>query len=139
MSFWAARRGCEDAVDRQIPLFVKIAPDLDDEEIIEIVELTKELRLAGIVATNTTIAHELGEGGVSGAPLASRALEVVRLVADHLDDDQILIGAGGVFTEDDALRMLDAGADLVEAFTAFVFEGPSWPGHVNRALARIRS
>lgn len=135
----AARRGCEEGTDRQIPLFVKIAPDLDDAQIIEIVELTEELSLAGIVATNTTIAHDLGEGGVSGAPLAARALDVVRLVADHLNDDQILIGAGGIFTEGDALRMLDAGADLVEAFTAFVFEGPSWPGHVNRALARIRS
>lgn len=135
----AARRGCEEGIDRQIPLFVKIAPDLNDAQIIEIVELTEELSLAGIVATNTTIAHDLGEGGVSGAPLAARALDVVRLVADHLNDDQILIGSGGIFTEGDALRMLDAGADLVEAFTAFVFEGPSWPGHVNRALARIRS
>lgn len=86
----AARRGCEaGAPDRVMPLFVKIAPDLADEDIISVVELTKELGLAGVVATNTTINHDLGEGGVSGAPLLPRALEVVSLVARHLDDEQI--------------------------------------------------
>ncbi|WP_115727483.1 quinone-dependent dihydroorotate dehydrogenase [Actinomyces culturomici] len=135
----AARRGCEASVEREMPLFVKIAPDLDDSDIAAIVDLTKELGLAGVVATNTTIDHGLGDGGVSGAPLRDRALEVVRFVAERLDDDQILIGTGGIFTEADARAMLDAGADLVEAFTAFVFEGPSWPGEVNRALARGRA
>lgn len=135
----AARRGCEAAVSRRVPLLVKIAPDLADAEILEIVELSKELGLEGIVATNTTIAHDLGEGGVSGAPLRARALEVVRLVAERLDDDQLLIGTGGIFSAADARAMLAAGADLVEAFTAFVFEGPSWPGEVNRALAEARA
>lgn len=132
----AARRGCEAGVERPMPLFVKIAPDLADEEVLEITELTKELGLAGVVATNTTIDHGFGEGGVSGAPLRERSLEVVRLVASRLDDDQILIGTGGIFTEDDARAMLGAGADLVEAFTAFISEGPSWPGEMNRALSR---
>lgn len=133
----AARRGCEaGAPDRAMPLFVKIAPDLADEDILAVVELTKELGLAGVVATNTTINHDLGEGGVSGAPLLPRALEVVALVARHLDDSQILIGTGGVSSAEDALRMIAAGADLVEAFSAFIFEGPSWPGEVSRALQR---
>ena len=133
----AARRGCEaGAPDRVMPLFVKLAPDLADEDIVAIVELTKELGLAGVVATNTTINHDLGEGGVSGAPLLPRALEVVSLVARHLDDDQILIGTGGISSPEDALRMISAGADLVEAFSAFIFEGPSWPGEVSRALQR---
>ena len=119
----AARRGCEaGAPDRSMPLFVKIAPDLADEDIVAIVELTKELGLAGVVATNTTINHDLGPGGVSGAPLLGRA--------------QILIGTGGVSSQADALRMIGAGADLVEAFSAFIFEGPSWPGEVSRALQR---
>ena len=122
-----------------MPLFVKIAPDLSDEEICQIVELAKELDLAGVVATNTTINHEFGEGGVSGAPLRDRALEVVSLVASHLRDDQILIGTGGVFGESDARAMLAAGADLVEVFTAFVFEGPSWPGEMNRALSKAHA
>lgn len=133
----AARRGCQaGAPDRDMPLFIKIAPDLADEDIIAIVELTKELGLAGVVATNTTINHDLGSGGVSGAPLFERALEVVALVSHHLDDSQILIGTGGVSSPQDALRMLDAGADLLEAFSAFIFEGPSWPGTVSRALQR---
>ena len=119
-----------------MPLFVKIAPDLADEDIVAIVELTKELGLAGMVATNTTINHDLGEGGVSGAPLLPRALAVISLVARHLNDDQILIGTGGVSSPEDALRMIGAGADLVEAFSAFIFEGPSWPGEVSRALQR---
>ena len=135
----AARRGCEAGVERRMPLFVKIAPDLSDEEICQIVELAKELDLAGVVATNTTINHEFGEGGVSGAPLRERALEVVSLVASHLRDDQILIGTGGVFGESDARAMLAAGADLVEVFTAFVFEGPSWPGEMNRALSKAHA
>jgi len=96
----------------------------------------EELGLAGVVATNTTINHDLGEGGVSGAPLLPRALEVVSLVARHLDDEQILIGTGGISSPEDALRMIGAGADLVEAFSAFIFEGPSWPGEVSRALQR---
>ena len=133
----AARRGCEaGAPDRSMPLFVKIAPDLADEDIVAIVELTKELGLAGVVATNTTIDHDLGPGGVSGAPLLGRALGVISLVAAHLDDSQILIGTGGVSSQADALRMIGAGADLVEAFSAFIFEGPSWPGEVSRALQR---
>lgn len=131
----AARRGSDaGAPDRHMPLFVKIAPDLSDDDIIAVTALSKELGLTGIVATNTTIAHDLGDGGVSGAPLYQRALDVVRLVADHLDDDQLLIGTGGISTPEDAARMLNAGADLVEAFSAFIYEGPSWPGEMNRAL-----
>ncbi len=131
----ATQKGCA-AAKRDVPIFVKIAPDLTDTQILQIVALTKELGLSGIVATNTTIAHDLGDGGVSGAPLRTRALDVVRLVAAHLNDDQVLIGTGGIFNADDARAMFAAGADLVEAFTAFVFEGPSWPGEVNRKLAR---
>lgn len=131
----AARAGCEDAVSRRMPLFVKIAPDLGNEDIVKVVALTQELGMEGIVATNTTIAHDYGEGGVSGRPLFERALEVVALVAEHLGDDQILIGTGGITTVDDAKRMLDAGADLIEGLSAFVSQGPTWPGRMNRALA----
>ena len=92
--------------------------------------------LAGVVATNTTVDHDLGQGGVSGAPLRERALDVIRLVAANLDDSQLLIGTGGVSSPADARRMLGAGADLVEAFTAFIYEGPTWPGALARALQR---
>lgn len=131
----AAREGLEDAVPRRVPLLVKIAPDLSGDDVVAVADLTRELGLEGVVATNTTIDHDLGQGGVSGEPLLPRALEVVRLVGEHLDDDQLLIATGGISTPRDARRMLDAGADLVEAFTAFVFQGPTWPGSMNRALA----
>ncbi|QWW20424.1 quinone-dependent dihydroorotate dehydrogenase [Schaalia sp. 19OD2882] len=131
----AARLGCEESCTRRIPLLVKISPDLADEDVVAVAELARELGLEGIVATNTTTAHDMGEGGLSGRPLKERALEVVRLVARHMDDDQVLIGVGGISDQEDALDMLEAGADLVEAFTAFVYEGPSWPGRINRALA----
>lgn len=131
----AARAGCEDAVDRRMPLFIKIAPDLSNEDIVTIVELTQELGVEGIVATNTTITHDYGEGGVSGQPLFERALEVVGLIAEHLTEDQILIGTGGITTVEDAQQMLDAGADLIEGLSAFVSQGPTWPGRMNRSLA----
>ncbi len=133
----AARQGLEEAVaTRRVPLFVKIAPDLADDDIRAVVALSRELDLEGIVATNTTIDHDLGEGGVSGRPLFARALEVVTLVARHLDEGQTLIATGGIGDVEDARAMLAAGADLLEAFTAFVFEGPTWPGALNRALTR---
>lgn len=133
----AAREGLEESVTRRrVPLFVKIAPDLADEDILRVVGLSRELGLEGIVATNTTIDHDLGDGGVSGRPLFSRALEVVSLVATHLGEDQTLIATGGITSVEDAQAMLAAGADLLEAFTAFVFEGPTWPGALNRTLAR---
>ena len=133
----AARDGSRQACpDRDIPLFVKIAPDLSDEEIVGVCALSRSMRLAGVVATNTTVDHDLGQGGVSGAPLRERALDVIRLVAANLDDSQLLIGTGGVSSPADARRMLGAGADLVEAFTAFIYEGPTWPGALARALQR---
>lgn len=133
----AAREGLEESVPaRRVPLFVKIAPDLADEDVVAVVELSRELGLEGIVATNTTIDHDLGDGGVSGRPLFARALEVVALVASNLGEDQTLIATGGITDPADARAMLDAGADLLEAFTAFVFEGPTWPGRMNRLLNR---
>lgn len=131
----AARKGCEEATERRMPLFVKIAPDLVDEDIVAVVKLTQELQIEGIVATNTTINHSLGEGGVSGRPLFDRSLEVVRLIAQHLSPEQTLIAAGGITTVDEAIAMLDAGADLLEGLSAFVHQGPAWPGKMNRALA----
>ncbi len=133
----AARRGCQQgAPDRRVPLFVKISPDLSDGDIVEVVALTRELGLEGVVATNTTVQHDLGDGGVSGPPLFPRALEVVRLVDAHLGDDQTLIATGGIDSPDRARQMFDAGADLVEAFTAFIYQGPTWPGRMNRHIAR---
>lgn len=118
----------------QLPVFVKIAPDLADEDVIAVAQLAMDEGLAGVVATNTTIKHDLGAGGVSGAPLRSRALEVVKVLRANLSPEQTIIGVGGISTPDDARAMLAAGANLIEGFSAFIYEGPAWPARLNREL-----
>ena len=132
-----ARAGAESATagGRRVPLLVKIAPDLADVDIDAVAELAIELGLDGIVATNTTIAHDRGEGGLSGPPLAARALEVVARLRARVGDDMCVIGVGGVTSAADVRAMLDAGATLVQAYTALVYQGPFWPSSVTRRLA----
>ena len=130
----AVREHAAYAAGRDVPVLVKIAPDLADGDVDAVARLAVELELAGVVATNTTIAHDHGPGGLSGAPLLPRALEVVRRVRGVLGPDRIVIGVGGIGDAGDAQAMLDAGATLVQAYTAFVYGGPSWPGRLNRTL-----
>ncbi|MBR5950658.1 MAG: quinone-dependent dihydroorotate dehydrogenase [Actinomycetaceae bacterium] len=133
---WATRKGAEEAGAGNVPILVKIAPDLADEDIDAVAHMVVEEKLDGVVATNTTIKHEHGEGGVSGAPVRERALEVVSRLRAILGRDYIIIGVGGIFTVADAEAMIAAGADLIEILTSFITEGPLLPGHLNRALAR---
>jgi dihydroorotate dehydrogenase len=120
------------------PVLVKIAPDLSDEDILAACDLVIELSLAGVVATNTTIRrdelqaekHQAETGGLSGPVLLKRALEVVGLVRSRLGKDRTVIGVGGVSTASDYQQMLKAGADLVQAYTGFVYGGPLWPRRV---------
>lgn len=130
-----------------VPLLVKIAPDLDDEAIRRIAELAARTGLAGVIATNTTIdrgglrasarvVEAYGAGGLSGAPLRSRSLEVLRIVRAALPEDRCVVSVGGVTTADDVRARLDAGADLVQGYTAFLYEGPGWAARINRELAR---
>lgn len=118
----------------ELPVFVKIAPDLADTDVVKVAELAVAENLAGVVATNTTIQHDLGRGGISGEPLRQRALEVVALLRGHLPPDKTIIGVGGVTTAADAQAMLDAGANLIEGFSAFIYEGPGWAARLNREL-----
>ena len=122
---------------RVVPVLVKIAPDLADDDVEAVARLAVELGLAGVVATNTTIDHdhEHGAGGLSGPPLHARAVEVVRLVREVLGPEPVVIGVGGIASAADARELLDAGATLVQAYTAFIYSGPGWPGKVNRALS----
>ena len=131
------------------PLLVKIAPDLSDDEVGAISLLAVELGLAGLIATNTTISRDglrtdpavidaAGAGGLSGAPLQSRALEVLRLVRATVPADFAVISAGGVETAADVRERLDAGATLVQGYTAFLYRGPLWGRQINRGLARGR-
>ncbi|PKQ18500.1 MAG: dihydroorotate dehydrogenase (quinone) [Actinobacteria bacterium HGW-Actinobacteria-8] len=132
-----ARAGAGEAVrGRKVPLLVKISPDLADDDIDAVADLALELGLDGIVATNTTIGHERGPGGLSGPPLLSRSVEVIARLRVRVGGDMCLIGVGGIATADDARAMLDAGATLVQAYTALVYEGPFWPSRVNRQLAK---
>jgi len=130
------RRAADEAVpERRVPLLVKIAPDLADEDVDAVTDLALELGLDGIVATNTTINHDRGPGGLSGPPVRDRALEVVRRIRDRAGDRLTIIGVGGISGEADARAFLDAGADLLQLYTAFVYEGPWWVARLNRALA----
>lgn len=141
-----AREGAPDAGAR-VPLLVKIAPDLADDDIDAVADLAVELGLDGIIATNTTIGRDglttpgaevagIGAGGLSGAPVKQRALAVLRRLHDRVGDRVLLIGVGGIETADDAWERITAGATLVQGYTGFVYGGPLWPRRIHRGLAR---
>jgi dihydroorotate dehydrogenase len=137
----AAAREAADAATaaagvRRTPLLVKIAPDLADADVDAVADLVLELGLDGVVAVNTTIGHDRGPGGLSGPMLLPRGLEVVARLRERLGPDPVVIGVGGVRAADDVRAYLRAGADLVQGYTSFVYEGPMWPSRINRALTR---
>jgi dihydroorotate dehydrogenase len=143
----AALRPILDAVlaETSTPVLVKIAPDLADADIDAIADLAVELGLAGIVATNTTVARdgltspgaaELGAGGVSGAPLARRSLAVLRRLYARVGDRLALVSVGGIETADDAWERIVAGASLLEGYTGFIYGGGLWPKHIHDGLSR---
>ncbi|WP_369374322.1 quinone-dependent dihydroorotate dehydrogenase [Promicromonospora sp. Populi] len=121
---------------RRVPLLVKIAPDLADEDIDAVAELVLELGLDGVVAVNTTIGHDRGPGGLSGPPLLGRGIEVVARLRERLGLGPVIIGVGGITRADDVRAYLRAGADLTQGYTSFVYEGPFWASEINRALTR---
>lgn len=127
------------------PVLVKIAPDLIDDEILSIAELAIELGLAGIIATNTTISREnlktpaakvenMGAGGLSGLPVQSRSLEVLRLLNQTIAGRIAIVSVGGVETTADVRARLSAGATLVQGYTGFIYQGPFWARKINREL-----
>ncbi len=129
-----------------VPLLVKIAPDLADDDVLAVARLALELRLDGIIATNTTVSRAglrspaadveaAGAGGLSGAPVAERSIEVLRVLRDTVGRDLVLVSVGGISTPDQARERLDAGATLVQAYTGFVYGGPWWPRRITHALA----
>lgn len=121
---------------RRVPLLVKIAPDLADEDVDAVADLVLELGLDGVVAVNTTIGHDRGPGGLSGPPLLGRGLEVVARLRERLGTGPVIIGVGGITRADDVRAYLRAGADLTQGYTSFVYEGPLWASRINRALTR---
>ncbi len=135
------------AVGGAVPLLVKIAPDLDDDDVLAVADLATATGLDGIIATNTTISRDglassaeqvgaAGAGGLSGRPLNARSLEVLRLLRGRVGEGLTLIGVGGVTTVADARARLDAGADLLQGYTAFIYEGPGWPRRIIGGVQR---
>lgn len=119
------------------PVLLKIAPDLTNEQLNDIVDILQETKTDGIIATNTTVSRDalhtdktvvdaIGNGGLSGRPLTSRATDVIRYLRQKLGKDFPIIGVGGIMTEQDAQEKLDAGADLIQIYTGFIYEGPGF-------------
>ena len=143
----AVRRRVDEVSDqRRVPLLVKIAPDLADEDVAAVADLALAIGLDGIIATNTTISRQglrsdpsavaaLGAGGISGTPLTQRSEAVLGLLRDRVGPGLTLIGVGGITSVEDAQRRVRAGADLVQGYTAFIYEGPGWPRRIARGLA----
>jgi len=130
---------------KDTPVLVKIAPDLTDEAVKEVCQLAVDLGLAGIIATNTTIARQglstepsvvsgYGEGGLSGQPLSERSVQILRLIRHSVPRDFCVISVGGVFTGADVAQRVKTGATLVQAYTGFVYRGPLFAHHLTREL-----
>jgi dihydroorotate dehydrogenase len=121
----------------QVPVFVKLSPDLDDAQLSDAVEATRAARCAGIIATNTTLARPDGlvfEGGLSGRPLAARAREVLKKLRELAGPDLPLVSVGGIDSPEEARARLAAGADLVQVFTGLIYEGPGLIAGIVRSL-----
>ena len=131
---------------RRKPVLLKIAPDVTSEQLQDIVSILKEVKLDGIIATNTTISRDglktssakiesIGNGGLSGAPLTARSREVVAMLFAELKGEIPIIGVGGISSGEDAWQMILAGASLVQVYTGFVYGGPGFVRDINRHIA----
>ncbi|HEU5354315.1 MAG TPA: quinone-dependent dihydroorotate dehydrogenase [Actinocrinis sp.] len=141
----AVRAAADEAAGRHVPLLVKIAPDLADQDIDAVADLAVEIGLDGIVATNTTVrraglatpareVEALGAGGLSGPVLRERALEVLLRLRARVGPEMTIIGVGGITTAQDAAERLAAGATLLQGYTGFIYQGPLWAAHIHRGL-----
>jgi dihydroorotate dehydrogenase len=141
------RAALDETSSRRVPLLVKIAPDLAEEDIDAVANLALDLRLDGIIATNTTISRDglatdpvqveaLGAGGLSGAPLKHRSLAVLCRLRARVGNRVVLVSVGGIETADDAWARIQAGATLLQAYTGFIYGGPLWPHRIHQGLAR---
>ncbi|MEO0528496.1 MAG: dihydroorotate dehydrogenase (quinone), partial [Bacteroidota bacterium] len=128
---------------KEKPILLKIAPDLKDNQLLDIIKIIKTTKIDGVIATNTTVSREnlksdlmLSEekGGLSGRPLTKRSTEVIRFLAEKSNKAFPIIGVGGIHSPEDALEKLDAGADLIQLWTGFVYEGPALIKRINKAI-----
>ncbi|MDO6519776.1 quinone-dependent dihydroorotate dehydrogenase [Zobellia uliginosa] len=130
---------------KEKPILLKIAPDLTDEQLLDIIAIVGDTKIDGVIATNTTIGREhlksdaslVNEtGGLSGKPLTKRSTEVIRFLAEKSNKAFPIIGVGGIHSEGDALEKLEAGADLVQLYTGFIYEGPALIKRINKAILK---
>jgi dihydroorotate dehydrogenase len=128
---------------KEKPILLKIAPDLTDDQLLDIIEIVADTKIDGVIATNTTIARQnlkshltLTEemGGLSGKPLTNRSTEVIRFLSENSRKAFPIIGVGGIHAPEDALEKLEAGADLVQLYTGFIYEGPALIKKINKAI-----
>ncbi|MGH2666468.1 quinone-dependent dihydroorotate dehydrogenase [Flavobacterium sp.] len=123
------------------PVLLKIAPDLTDEQLLDIIAIVKETKIAGVIATNTTISREglqsvnkIEMGGLSGKPLTKRSTEVIRFLSQKSGNAFPIIGVGGIHSAEDAIEKLEAGASLVQLYTGFIYEGPALIKAINKKI-----
>jgi len=123
------------------PILLKIAPDLTNEQLLDIIDIVKTTKIAGVIATNTTISREnlqsdnkTETGGLSGKPLTNRSTEVIRFLSEKSNKAFPIIGVGGIHSAEDAIEKLEAGACLLQLYTGFIYEGPKLVKEINKAI-----
>jgi dihydroorotate dehydrogenase len=128
------------------PIFLKIAPDLTNEQLLDIIEIVNQTKIAGVIATNTTISREnlksenkVETGGLSGKPLTKRSTEVIRFLSQKSQKSFAIIGVGGIHSAEDAIEKLNAGADLIQLYTGFIYEGPALVKSINKAILKSKN
>ncbi len=133
--------------DKPKPIFLKLSPDLNFKQLDEVIEIIEKTKINGVVAVNTTISRDnlstprekinsIGKGGLSGRPIKDRSTEIIRYLAEKSGKSFPIIGVGGIFTPEDAIEKLEAGADLIQVFTGFIYEGPFLARKINKALLK---
>ena len=129
------------AKPEQKPILLKIAPDLTDEQLLDIIDIVNETKIAGVIATNTTISREglqsenkAEMGGLSGKPLTKRSTEVIRFLSEKSNKSFPIVGVGGIHSADDAIEKLEAGASLIQLYTGFIYEGPKLIKEINQKI-----
>lgn len=130
---------------KEKPILLKIAPDLTDEQLLDIIDIVAETKIDGVIATNTTIERKNlksdlifieEKGGLSGKPLVNRSTEVIRFLAEKSGKAFPIVGVGGIHSPEDAIEKLEAGADLIQLYTGFIYQGPSLVKQINKAILR---
>jgi dihydroorotate dehydrogenase len=132
------------------PILIKVSPDLNDQQLLDTIDLAKEVGLDGFVATNTTTSREnlitslekvknIGNGGLSGKPINKRSTEVIRFIAEKTEGQMPIIGVGGIMSPEDAIEKLNAGASLIQLYTGFIYQGPGLAKKICKAIVEEKS